>query len=371
MKFSILQQDLLPVVGSVIRSIGTKITLPVLANILIKAENSKLKISATNLETGIIKFINADVAEEGELTVPAKTFFDLISSLGSEKINMEAQGDLLKISTKNFNATMNGISASEFPAIPTSSEQGIFIDGETFFRSLPQVTFAAAADEGRPILTGILTEFKKDSIEIVATDGFRLAHKLIKIGSAGNQTLRVLIPKKTLEEVVRIISDETQDKAEKLEISTSDNQNQIIFKMGQTTLSSRLIEGQFPSWDKIIPQKTEQRTVISKDDFLKGCKLASVFAKGDANTIKIETGDNKIKLFSEAKESGFQETEIEAQTEGEKITIAFNSKYIIDVLNACPATQISIEFSGNVSACVIKPLGEDILEYVIMPIRLS
>lgn len=371
LKVTILQQDLLPKLQSVSRSVGIRATLPVLANILIETESGKLKLSATNLELGVVKLVKAQVSEEGSVTVPAKTFLEIISSLNNNELILESSNEQLKVSSKNFAATINGISASEFPAIPLASEEGILLDGKLLAATLPEITFAAAADEGRPILTGILTEIKKDSLELVATDGFRLAHKTVVLES-GEQNFKALIPRRTFEEVVRLISEDLgAEEGEKVEISTSENQNQMIFKIGQTQLSSRLIEGQFPSWEKIVPQKFENRTIVERSEALKAVKLASIFAKDNANVVKFETKDNALKIVSEAKELGAQETEIDAQVEGLPITIAFNARYLLDVLSAATRSQIAIEFSGNLSPALVKPIGEDELEYVIMPIRLS
>ncbi len=371
MKLSILQQDLLPSLQAVARSVGVRSTLPVLANILLRTDKGKLTLSATNLEIGIIKQVNAKITEEGEITVPAKTLLEVVTPLSGLEIEFEASSDQFKISTSNFNATINGIPAAEFPAIPFASEKSISISSLVLKKAIPEITFAAASDEGRPVLTGILTEIKKNNLEVVATDGFRLAHKNAKTNSSDEISFRSLIPRRTFEEVVRIITEDLKDEDEAIEISTSENQNQMVFKIGQTQLSSRLIEGNFPSWEKIIPEKFENRTVIDKEELLKAVKLASVFARTEANIVKIETLEGKIRLSSEAKEIGGQQTEIEAQIEGTSIVIAFNAKYLTDALSAAPTAQISIEFSGNLSPALIKPIGEEGLEYVIMPIRLS
>lgn len=377
MKIKILQQDLLPVLQAVSRSVGVRSTLPVLANILIRTENNRLKLSATNLEVGIIKTVNTEVYEEGELTVPAKTFLDIIASLTGETLEIESKSEQLKISTQKFNATLNCIPANEFPVIPISSDKPILVNSTVLLNTLPLITFSAASDDGRPVLTGILTEIKKDSLEFVATDGFRLAHKHTKINPDTTKVdlkeknnLRVLIPRRTFEEVARLISEDSSGE-ENIEISTSENQNQMVFKIGDTQLSSRLIEGQFPVWEKIVPQKFENRTIIDRVELLKACKLAAVFSRSEANIIKISAFEKKIVLSSEAKEVGGQETQLEADTEGSEISIAFNSKYLIDILSALSCLQVSIEFSGNLSPALVKPIGEEGLEYVIMPIRLS
>ncbi len=378
MKISILQQDLYPALQTVARSTGVRSSLPVLSNILFQTEAGKLILSATNLEIGIIKKINAEIAEEGDITVPAKTLLEIISSLSGSKIDIETSGDQLKISTSNFNAIINGISAAEFPAIPVSSESQVLISGSILKQVLPEISFAAATDEGRPILTGILTEIKKNTLELVATDGFRLAHKTAKLDEKGDITFKALIPKRTFEEVVRLISEELQgSEEEKIEITTSENQNQIIFKIGQTIISSRLIEGNFPAWEKIIPTQGENgksfinRTIIERPELLKAVKLASIFAKDAASLVKMQSKSGKITLISETKELGSQETHLDAKVEGEEITIAFNSHFLMDALSACSSTQVTIEFTSNTLPVLIKPVGEESLEYVVMPVMYS
>jgi DNA polymerase III subunit beta len=372
MKISVLQQDLFPALQAVSRSVGNK-NLPVLANVLLKTKDGKLELSATNLEIGIIKKINVEVLEEGAITVPARTFLEVVQPLSGSKLELEAIGDQLKIITKNFSGSLNGIAASEFPQIPVSSEQSVLVSAELLKNCLPEITFAAASDEGRPVLTGILTEIKKERLELVATDGFRLAHKTSQIEGSDGLNFRSLIPRRTFEEIVRLIGEDLADsKDEKIELATSENQNQMVFTIGQTTLSSRLIEGQFPTWEKIIPSTFVTRVVVDKGEMIKAVKLASVFARSsESNIIRVETQKNKLKFTSEAKQLGAQESEVEAQVEGEELVIAFNSKFLLDALTAAPSSQLSIEFSGALSPTLIKPIGEKDLEFVVMPIRVT
>lgn len=373
MKLTVLQQDLLPGVQAVARSSGIKSTLPVLANILLQTDNGVLKLHGTNLELGVVKTVACEIIDEGDITVPARTFLEIVSSLSGSKITLETSADQLNIATSTFHATINGISATEFPSIPLSSEKSIFVSSKVLQSSLPEIAFAAASDEGRPILTGILTEIKNNTLELVATDGFRLAHKTTSLSESTDQTFRSLIPRKTFEEVVRLMNEDLpKGEEQNVEIATSENQNQIIFTIGSTKLSSRLIEGQFPSWEKIIPSTILTTATVDRGEFLKAVKLSSVFARGDnANIIKLHTYTNKIELSSETRELGTQQSEVEATIEGEEITIAFNAKFLIEALQSTNASDISLEFSGNLSAALMKPVGETGLEYVIMPVRLS
>lgn len=365
MKFTVLQQDLLPALQAVARSVGVKSTLPVLDNILLSVDKN-LKIAATNLEIGVIKHLDVEVESPGEITVPARTLVELTSGVGSNKVSFESEGDVLTVQSGKFKATINGIAASEFPAIPLSSDSGVSFTKEAFLTS-SQILFASAVDEGRPVLTGILMDVADGKLDFVATDGFRLAHRRLDLPKDQPQ-FRSLIPRRTFEEVLRLISEEA---VEQVKIATSQNQNQVVFTLGDTIVSSRLIEGQFPAWGKIIPEKIVARALVEKEELLKAIKLAAIFAKNEANIVVLTTKKGLLKLESSAKELGSQENEVEGDVEGEELTIAFNTKFILDAISNAPSSQIMIEFSGPLSAVLIKPMGVEGLEYIVMPVRLS
>lgn len=366
MKFTILQQDLLPPLQAVARSVGVRSTLPVLDNVLLSLEDKKLKIAATNLEIGVIKHIQVESGSPGEITAPAKTLVELVSGLGQDKVVLESEGDLLSVQSGKFKATVNGIASSEFPAIPQSSEGEVGFPKEAILDS-SQILFAAAVDEGRPVLTGVLTEVKGGKLDFVATDGFRLAHRQVSLPK-GSLEFRSLIPKRTFEEVLRILAEE---EVEAVNIATAPNQNQVIFSLGQTIVSSRLIEGQFPAWEKIIPAQIVARALVGKEELLKAIKLAAIFSKNEANIVVLTAKKGILKLQSHAKELGSQENEIEGEIEGEELQVAFNTKFLLDAVLNCPSSQLSLEFSGPLSACLIKPIGVEGLECVVMPVRLS
>lgn len=365
MKFTLLQQDFLPSLQAVARSVGVRSTLPVLDNILLSADKN-LKIAATNLEIGVIKHISAEVESPGGITVPARTLVELVSGLGQNKVKLTSEGDILTVQSGKFKATVNGIAASEFPAIPLSADSGVSFPKEAFLTS-SQILFASAVDEGRPVLTGILMDVADGKLDFVATDGFRLAHRRLDLPKDQPQ-FRSLIPRRTFEEVLRLISEEAVDE---VKIAISQNQNQVVFTLGDTIVSSRLIEGQFPAWGKIIPEKIVARALVEKEELLKAIKLAAIFAKNEANIVVLTTKKGLLKLESSAKELGSQENEIEGDVEGDELTIAFNTKFILDAISNAPSLQIMIEFSGPLSAALIKPVGVEGLEYIVMPVRLS
>lgn len=367
MKFTLLQQDLLPSLQAVSRSVGVRATLPVLDNILLSAAENRLKIAATNLEIGVIKDLAVEIDTAGEITVPAKPLVDLVSGLGQREIILSSSGEILTITSGKLKADINGIAASEFPAIPAASGEGIKFPGEAILSS-SQILFASAVDEGRPVLTGILTESSGGKLDFVATDGFRLAHRQVQLDPGNSHEFKSLIPKRTFEEVLRLISEE---KAEEINISTSENQNQVVFSLGKTIVSSRLIEGNFPAWQKIIPQKIVSRLIVDKEELLKAVKLAAVFAKNEANVVILDIKKGGLTLKSQARQLGSQQNEVEADFEGENLEIAFNNKFLQDAVSNAPSGQIMMEFSSALSASLIKPVGEEGLAYIIMPVRLS
>ncbi len=379
MKIYILQSDLIGPLQSVSRSIALRPQLPVLNNILLQTERDQLKISATNLEIGVIKQVTAEILEEGAITVPAKIFTEIINSLSGERINLDVSGDQLKISTAAFSGTLNGISAAEFPAIPLSSDESLEISADLIQSSLPQIAFASAVDEARPTLTGIFTQIKDNSLELVATDGFRLAHKKVRTSEKSPHSFKFLIPRRTFEEVVRLIGEDlkSSNSEQLVAISTSENQNQIVFQIGSTQLSSRLIEGNYPTWEKIVPTTFQTHIEIDRNDFIKAIKLASVFARDAANVVKLELEKNKIQILSESHDLGAQKTSLDIQSyeevgdKKEKLIIAFNNKYLLDPLTSCHSKTVKISFSGNLSPAIISPLDEEGLQYVVMPIRIS
>ncbi len=366
MKFQVLQQDLLPALQAVSRSVGSKSSLPVLDNILLSIEGDNLKIAATNLEIGVIKLLPVEVVETGELTVPAKTLLELVSGIKQAKLEFESSENILHITSGKFKAKINGIPAVEFPIIPIPQDRAVEFSKEVL-ESCGRILFASAVDEGRPVLTGILTQASLGKLDFIATDGFRLGHA--QVGLSGMEiSFRSLIPRKTFEEVLRIISEENP---EQIGISVSKDQNQAVFKFNQTVISSRLIAGNFPAWEKLFPDSFPTTLISSKDELLKSIKLASVFARNESNVVTFKISAGRIEIESSAKELGEIQNEIDCELTGEDLTVAFNAKFLFDAINNCPSDQVKLKFAGNVKATLITPVGTEGVEFIVMPVRLS
>ncbi|QQG43751.1 MAG: DNA polymerase III subunit beta [Candidatus Daviesbacteria bacterium] len=363
MKFSILQQDLLPALQAVSRCVNPHASLPVLANIYLSAQGQEIRLAATNLEIGIFKTFKAEIIEEGEITVPARMFLDLISSLPGTKLDFETSQDILLLKSGKFKAQINGLSASEFPVIPLPQDHQIDFPSEVF-RTSQSILFAAATDEGRPTLTGILVFTKGDNLNFVATDGFRLAFKEVKLTKT--QEFKFLVPRRTFEEVLRLLDEEEVDN-----LKVTSSPNQVVFAFSKTILSSRLIEGSFPAWEKIIPTEIKTRLIINKEELLKALKIASVFAKNEANIINLDLKKEGLIVKSASRQLGSQEMEVEGQIEGEELLVAFNAKFLLDAVSNLPTSQAMLEFSGELTPCLAKPVGMEGLQYVVMPMGRS
>lgn len=370
MKISVLQENLSRGLTTVSRLVATKATLPVLGNVLLKTDKGRLKLSATNLETGISLFLGAKIEKEGEITVPARILVELVSSLLPEKIDLEAREATLHLASGSFKADISGISASEFPKIPSFQGEPTFLfDKEELIKTLSLVSFAAAQDESRPVLTGVLLRGKIGKTLLVATDGYRLSVKNLAVRKQKEEK-DLLIPAKTLFEVCRI-AQEGQDEEKEIKMALNQELNQVLFSFPQVELSSRLLEGEFPDFEKIIPSSSKTLAEFDKEEFLRAVKIASIFAREQANIVKIKIEGGKMIISAESPQVGANQGEIEAKTEGEKLEIAFNFRFLLDFLNSPIGEEIIFEANGPLSPGVFKVKGDDSFLHIIMPVRIQ
>ncbi len=370
MKISLLQENLNKGLGIVSRFIATKATLPILSNILLSTDQDQLKLSATNLEMGINFWLGAKIEKEGAIAVPARLLAELISSLPPEKIDLETKENTLFLSSGFFKAEILGMPQGEFPQIPSQQkEQILTFDKNEIFSGLSQVCFAAAQDESRPVLTGILLRQEEDLILLVATDGYRLSLKKIKTKRKKIGEESFIIPAKTLIEISRIIQEIKEE--EEISINKSVNENQVIFSLPGIEIVSRLIEGNFPEFEKIIPQAKETRIILDKDDFFKAVKIASIFAREKANIVKIKTDRERISVSAESPQVGVNETQVEGKIEGQNLEIAFNFRFLLDFLNASSGKEVVFEANGPLSPGVFRSTDDDSFLHIIMPVRIQ
>jgi DNA polymerase-3 subunit beta len=365
MRLSCLQENLNKGLSIVNKIVPSQASLPVLNNILLKTEKGQLKISATNLEIGINKLIGAKIEKEGAITVPARLFSEYINSLPNEKIDLEVKDNNVNIHCKNYKATILGIDASEFPLIPEIKQKPIIsITPELLHKAISCVTFAAAIDESRPVLAGVFLNFKDNQLKLVATDSYRLAEKTIKLDKNVIGEVSIIIPTRTMQELNRILTEVEN----KVEISVTENQ--ILFKINDTDLISRLIEGSFPDYRRIIPDSFQTKVLVNTTAFNNMVKTASIFSSPSANNIKLQLkSKGELIIQSSAAQIGENVSCLDADISGGDGEITFNAKYLLDVLNNIESEETLLQIRGKLDPGVIKPAGQEDYIYVIMPLR--
>jgi len=368
-KLSVMQENLARGLSVVSRAVSTRSTLPVLANVLLKTEDGGLKLTATNLEIGITYWVPGKIDTDGSTTVPAKLLTDYVNTLqGGEKVDLElTAGETLHLRAGRFESHLKGIDADEFPSIQTAGERPTTrIAQNVLRRALEETTFAAASDEARPILTGVLARFEGDTVTFAAADNYRIAVKTIPVLDAVPDT-SVVIPARALNELLRVLADID----EPVEVVLAQAKNQILFHLEGIDLVSRLIDGQFPNYQQVLPQSHTTRAVLDREELLRAVRPAALIAHESANIVKLQVspeGEAGIVVSANA-EVGDHVGQVEAAVEGDGTTIAFNARYLADVLANVGAEQFVLELNGPLSPGVFRPVGDDRYVHVVMPVR--
>lgn len=369
MKLQILQENLAKAVGVASRYASAKAQLPILGNILLSSRKTKILVMSTNLEISVAVSVGAKVEEEGEISIPAKVLNDMVGNLPKETIELSSDKEQLKVTTSGFSSVILGMATSDFPKVPSSinKEKSLKLPGKDFVDALNQVVFATSQDETRPVLTGVLFIGGKNEISLVATDGFRLSRKIIKIEG---EAFKLILPKLILMELSRDSS------GEELLFNFDQKEKQAVFGVGDTVLTSRLLEGEYPDFEKIIPKKSAISLRLDKEEFLRAVKLASIFARDASNIVKIKILKDSIKILAESGSSGSQETKVEAKIEktGEieqNFEISFNYRFLEEFLHSVKGEEISMDFSGVNAAGVFKDSSDTNYLHLIMPVRVQ
>lgn len=375
MRVTCKQEHLARGLDIVSRAVTPRSTLPILGNVLLATDNGRLKLSATNLEIGINCWIGARVDEEGATTVPARLFTDLVKSLPPDQVSMDytERNKTLNLKCLRDEAHIKGIDAQDFPAVPTYEENGgMQLDAESVRQMVNQVTFAAATDESRPILTGVSARFDPHKLTLAATDGFRLSVRTAELEHGLSQSLNVIIPAKALAEVARIAADVT----EPIHVSIARNRNPILFHFPNVDLVSQLIDGNFPDYHQIMSKSSNTRAVIDTRAFLAAARRAALFARDGANIVrlKLEPGDGgelgQMTVSAVSSEYGDNTSQIDAAIEGNAIEIAFNAKYLQDALNVIDTQQVNLELGAPSNPGVFKPDGGE-FTHIVMPMHIG
>lgn len=376
MKVSVLQENLAQGLNIVSRAVSPRSTLPVLSNVLVATDEGRLRLSATNLELGITCWIGAKIEEEGSTTVPARTFTELVSTLSDQQVEMSlsVRTQTLNIHSGASNTDLKCIDSQEFPPMPTpDAGDGIQIKVLDLKEMIQQVAFAASTDEARPILTGVLLTVNGEQLTLAAADGFRLSVRKSVLSAPTSRPVLAVIPARALSELARIISDGDED----VNMILPPDRGQVIFQMKDIQLVSQLIEGAFPDYEQIIPRNWETRSVLSTAAFLKACKQAEIFAREGSHIARInitpggELKPGSIVISGQSEETGSNQTEIDASIEGSALLIAFNVRFVREVLEVIKSPEMALETSVDTAPGVIRPVGEENFLHVIMPMHLG
>ena len=362
MKLQVTQTNLAKALSTVARVANSRNTLPILANVLLKTENNRLSIAATNLDIGITHYIGSKISQEGAITVPARLMQDFVSSLPDSVLNLELKDNKLHINNEQYRSTINGIVADDFPVMPAIKEGvGWKAPAGEFKRALSQAVFAASADDARPVLNGVYFHSSGGQAVAVATDSYRLAEA--KLGKSA-KPLNFLMPSTAAQDLLRIISD--TDK----EVAVTHDDQQVQFEVGDVNLVARLIEGNYPDYRKLVPNKFATVAKLSKADFLNIAKVSSLFARESAGsiTIKADKDAKNVSINAIASQLGENTAKADAKvTGGGEVTL--NSRYLIEALNAFGADEIEFCFNGKLEPCILRSAGEPNYLHLIMPLR--
>ncbi|OGD57080.1 DNA polymerase III subunit beta [Candidatus Berkelbacteria bacterium RBG_13_40_8] len=367
MKVSCTQENLQKGLSIVSRSVGIRTTLPVLNNILLKTEKGRLKISATDLEVGISTWVGAKVDREGAITCPSKLLLDYINTNNDKKINLELKELNLHLESEHYKANIKGIDASEFPLIPeVKKTQELEVLTQDLANAISKTVIASALDESRPVLAGVFVEASNDKMKMVATDSYRLAEQKINLTKKADTKTSFILPQRTMIEVARILD----LGAEKVKIYPSENQAEFV--LGETILVSRLIEGAFPDYEQIIPKNITTKMQANSSEFAIALKMASLFARESANNIKLKIAPpDKVSVLAVSPHVGDNVSEVKGTISGNALEIAFNAKFILDVLSVIGSEEVSLELSGNLAPGILRGKTNPNYLYVIMPLRIE
>jgi len=364
MKIEIIQEQLLAGLNIVSRAVASRAQLPVLSHILIEAKDEGLILSATDLEIGIRTTVPAKVVEPGKVTVPAKMFGEFLSSLNPGKVEIKSEGESISIVAPGYRGKFQVIDAGEFPSIPELSKNDPLcqVNPTELGLSVSRVVFASAKDSLRPVLTGVLWEFGRKKVRLVATDGFRLAVEELSVETSTDQ-LNLLVPARVVMEVIRLGGDSP------ITVGHLPQTNQVYFLVGEVQIISQLLAGNFPDYGKILPKEFTTEIVVSKSELLQAVKATHIFARDNSNMVRWQITENKLVLLSNSPEKGDCSVEVAVKLTGDDLEVVFNAKYVLDYLTIVENDELWVGMGGKLSPGMIKDLKRPAGQYVVMPIN--
>ena len=372
MQVSCLQENLSRGLGVVGRAVATRSPLPIMQNVLIQTDGSRLKLAATDAEIAITTWIGGQIEGEGGITAPARLLTSFVNSLPAERIDLEigesATG--LALRCARVDANLNGIAADDFPPIPTTDEGVVGkIAASDLEKAITLVAFAAATEDSRPVLTGIKVEIEGDEATFAAADGFRLAVYKGKLAEPLAEDLGFIIPARALREISRLLAGRDED----VEFTVSASKNSALFRLSDTEIVTQLLQGAFPNYTQLIPQSFDTKATVTREHFSRATRTAAIFARDGSGILRLAVDGSsdeersKLTISAKAEEIGEHKEDVDAQIEGNDAKIAFNSKYVIDVLDVLQSDDIALEVTSPSSPGVIRPVGDDRYVHVVMP----
>ncbi|MDZ7729655.1 MAG: DNA polymerase III subunit beta [Dehalococcoidia bacterium] len=371
MKVQVLQENLQRGLTTVARAVAARSTLPITANVLIETEDGRLKLAATDLDIGITSYVGARIDEEGATTVPARLIGDFVASLPSAPVDLQVaeRSREVHLACARNESTINAMDAEDFPRIQSiAAGSAIQLDPRGLKHAIDRVEFAAASDDSRPALTGVHVKSDGARLTLAAADGFRLAVSDIDLEEAPAEPIEIIVPARAMRELSRLITD-MQDP---VEMRVNQQRTQVQFTMSETELVAQLIQGVFPNYGQLIPAEYNTRTTVQVDDFKRLSRIAAIFARDGSGIIRVEMNPaeggegGKLKVSARADEVGGNHGEVDAHVEGTAGKIAFNSRYLSDVLNALHG-EVSLEVTNPYSQGAFRPTGESNYVHVVMP----
>jgi DNA polymerase-3 subunit beta len=371
MKVQVLQENLQRGLAIVGRAVATRSTLPITANVLIATDRGRLKLAATDLDIAISAWVGAKIDEEGATTVPSRLITDFVSSLPPATVSLEVpeRGRQVKLECARNESTINAMDAEDFPRIAAiSAGVSVELDPKALRRTIERVEFAAASDDSRPVLTGVHVKSDGPRLTFASADGFRLAVAHIHLAQAPAEPIEVVIPARALREVARLIA----DASEPVEMRINAQKTQVQFALTDVELVAQLVQGTFPNYSQLIPSDYNTRVTVSLDEFRREARIASIFARDGSGIIRLQIfpGNGmpgRMTVSARADEIGNNEGEVDATVEGDASKIAFNSRYLQDVLNALSGEQVALEMTSPSSQGVFRPVGDPDYVHVVMP----
>lgn len=374
MKFSCNQDTFSKYLNILSRVVSTKPGLPILNNVFLETDKGKLTMKSTDLELSITTWIGADVKDDGKITLPAKQLSEFVNSIPEEVVNVEVEKQNFNISTSNNSASFNTMPSDDFPSIPSIEKKQdpfIQINSADLVMAINRVAFAAATDDIKPVLTGVKVEIEEDEVSLVATDGLRLSKQVIKINKS-DKSKSFLVPVRAFTELSHIINEMGGD-VDLISIYLIEDKNQVMFRVGDVDLVSRLIDGEFPEYKQIIPTGYKTKCEMEREDFLNSLKVVNIIARsvlGNKMILDIDPKGNKISLSATQADLGKNESNFDCKVEGDELKIAFSSKLLTDILNHVDSQDIIFECSEAVRPGVFKIKGDDNFIHLVMPMML-